>query len=46
MPPLSRGFSGVINIDQVNIKSRPVERMLPSEDAARRLGVKVTTVYA
>ncbi len=42
MPP----HAGVVNVDQVNIKSVCVDRMLPSEEAARRLGVKVSTLYA
>jgi citrate synthase len=37
---------GFVNVDQVNISWAFVERMLPSEEAARRLGVKVSTLYA
>jgi len=36
---------GIVNVDQVNIKW-VIARLLTSEEAARRLGVKVTTLYA
>jgi citrate synthase len=38
----------VVNIDSVNIRTNidPVARMLESEEAARRLGIKMSTLYA
>jgi excisionase family DNA binding protein len=44
--PILSGWPGVVNVDQVNVYSGPVARTLDSEEAARRLGVKVTTLYA
>jgi citrate synthase len=38
----------VVNIDSVNFRTNidPVARMLESEEAARRLGIKMSTLYA
>src|SRR5271157_4428095 len=43
--------AGSVNVDQVNahpgcLGSAPVVQMLESEEAARRLGVKLPTLYA
>jgi citrate synthase len=44
--PLWPLCAGIVNVDQVNIKWSGVDRMLTTEEAARRLGVKVPTLYA